>query len=493
MARLVTLSRAAKLAGVSRGNLQKYIRDGAIQSFEGMVRLEDVAEHFPAVNAKPNDILEALEQIMDNAAIKARNRTPAMPPDMETLAARVGILSDELVESKLEISIFYNIIDKLKTKLKQLANAHPDSTQAIRELQGWLLGEVETIADKKFEQYSLIATDTILRVVAAQVRLEPSGHEFFVEGSDSILEAGLSSGLALNYGCSNGNCGKCKARIVSGEAKKTRHHDYVLTEKEKLQGYILSCSNTAVTDLVLEAEEAGDEDDIPQQSITAWVRKVVPLNDSIATLNIKTPRTHRLRFLAGQTVKLDISGVGSKTLHVASCPCDDMNLQFHFDRRDNDAFNHYLAAEIKPNDTLNVEGPNGHFVLHEDKPNPIVYIAFESGFAPIKSLIEHALTLDVTEHIQLYWMVPEQNDLYMHNNCRAWSDAFELFDYHPLCYQATDPVTLCLEHLMTNNPDNTALVNHHFYIAGSEQEIGKTKNALLEQGIPDKSIFIEAV
>ena len=491
MSRLVTVSRAAKLAGVSRGNLQKYIRDGAIQSFEGMVRLQDVAEHFPVVNSKPNDILETLELIMDNAAVKARNRKPTLPPDMETLAARVTILSDELVESKLEISIFYNIIDKLKTKLKKLSAHHPDSTAAIRELQGWLLSEVESIAEKKFEQNPLLATDTILRVVAAQVRLEPSGHEFFVEGSNSILEAGLNSGLALNYGCSNGNCGKCKARIISGEAKKTRHHDYVLTEKEKLQGYILSCSNTAVTDLVLNAEEAGNEDDIPQQSITAWVRKVTPLNDSVATLNIKTPRTQRLRFLAGQTVNLDIAGIGSKTLHVASCPCDDMNLQFHFDRLSQDPFSQYLAAEIKPNDTITVEGPTGHFILHEDKLNPIIYIAFDSGFAPIKSLIEHALTLEVAENIQLYWLVPKQDDLYMHNNCRAWADAFEFFDYHPLCYDQGDSVDQCIEALKTNNSET--LVDHHVYIAGSEKEVTQTKNALLKQGIPDESIFVETV
>ena len=43
MTRLVTVSRAAKLAGVSRGNLQKQIREGAITSFEGMVDLEQLA------------------------------------------------------------------------------------------------------------------------------------------------------------------------------------------------------------------------------------------------------------------------------------------------------------------------------------------------------------------------------------------------------------------------------------------------------------------
>jgi len=491
MSRLVTVSRAAKLAGISRGNLQKQIREGTITSFEGMVDLEQIAQQYPAINveADADAMIERLENIIENASIRARSRKAIMPADMKTLATRVNILSEELTESKLEISIFYNIFDKLKTKLKTLASTEPESAKAIRDLQSWLLSEIESITDKKFEQYSILATDTFLRIVAAQVSIKPTGHEFFVEGSDSILESGLGSGLALNYGCSNGNCGKCKAKVVSGEVKKIRNYDYVLTEKEKLQGYILTCSNTAITDLVLEAEEAGSENDIPAQSISAWVRKVVPLNEHISTLHIKTPRTQRLRFLAGQTVSIEIPGIAGKKLHVASCPCDDMNLQFHIDTRNKDDFSEYVLTQIKANDTIEIEGPSGHFVLHEDKPNPIVFIAFENSFAPIKSLVEHAMTLDVTENMQLYWLVPEEQDLYMHNHCRSWADAFDRFAYHPISYGKDDAVDILINSLSYKGDQS----DHHFYIAGSDSQIAKTKNALQTQGIPEKHIFAESV
>ena len=485
MSRLVTVSRAAKLAGISRGNLQRQIRDGAITSFEGMVNLEQLAQQYPSVNFESDSLLEKLEQIIENASRRARSGKTTTPPDLETLAKRVNILSDELVESKLEISIFYNIFDKLKSKLKTLASSEPEAAKAIRDLQTWLLTEIDTISDKKFEQYPILATDTFLRIMAAQVRVEPTGHEFFVEGSDSILESGLSSGLALNYGCSNGNCGKCKAKILSGEVKKIRNHDYVLNEKEKIQGYILTCSNTAVTDLILEADEAGSENDIPEQSITAWVRKLVPLKSHMLTLHIKTPRTQRLRFLAGQYVNVEIPGVASKKLHVASCPCDDMNLQFHINTECKDEFTDYITTQLKPNDAVEITGPSGHFVLHEDESNPIVFIAFGDGFAPIKSLVEHAMTLDVTEDMQLYWLVPKEQDLYMHNHCRSWADAFERFAYHPICYGEKDPVEVLTSSLNGNKSD------HHFYIAGSNSQIAKTKNALQEQGIPHKSIFTE--
>jgi CDP-4-dehydro-6-deoxyglucose reductase len=485
MARLVTVSRAAKLAGVSRGNLQRRIREGELQSFEGMVDLGEVSQIYPAAAYEDNSILERLDRIIENASIRARNRTTTIPPDMETLAARVNILSDELVEAKLEISIFHNIFDKLKSRLNKLASDIPQTSKTVHELQAWLLGEIESIADRKFAQYPLIAADTILRIVAAQVHLVPSGHEFFVEGSDSILESGLSAGLAMNYGCSNGNCGKCKAKLISGEIKKIRSHDYVLSEKEKLQGYFLTCSNTAVTDIAIEAEEAGNENEIPVQQLSAWVRKTSDANENMRILNLKTPRTQRLRFLAGQAVKLEIPDVASTTLHVGSCPCDDMNLQFHIDRSAANGFTDYIFSQLKTNEMINIEGPHGHFVLREDEPNPIIFIAFGGGFAPVKSLLEHAMTLDVTEHIHLYWSVADENSLYMHNQCRSWDDAFDRFDYTPVIGEQNLIDTVKTDH--KNLPD------YHFYIAGPEQQVNTTKSALLKHGASPDVVFTEIV
>ena len=492
MARLVSISRAAKLVGVSRGNLQRRIQDGELESFEGQLRLSDLAHAFPYVSLEDNTMLEKLERIIERAAIKARNRTPTMPPDMETLAARVNLVTEDLVEAKLEISIFYSIVDKLKARLNTLAREHPQVSDSLRDLQSWLLQEIESVSEKKIEQFPLLATDNFLRLVAAQVRIEPSGHEFFVEGTNSILESGLSAGLALNYGCSNGNCGKCKAKLLTGEIKKIRPHDYVLSEKDKLQGYFLACSNTAVTDVIISAEEAGSEQDIPQQSIQARVRKLEnPISD-LCILNIKTPRTQRLRFLAGQKVTLELPGIGSQIAHVASCPCEDMHLQFHIPRDASSPFAGHVFTHLKPNDAINIEGPNGHFVLHEDETNPIVFIAFGEGFAPIKSLIEHAMTLDVTEHIELYWAVTDEQALYLHNHCRAWSDAFERFRYSPVISKSPDHAISddVIKAVQKDLPD---LTPYHFYIAGPAEDVAATQRVLQQQGIKPECIFSDTL
>jgi len=485
MDRLVSISRAAKLVGVSRGNLQRKIQDGELESFEGQLRLSDLADSYPNARLEDNSMLEKLERIIENAAVRARNRPRTLPPDMEQLAARINLLTEDLIEARLEISIFYNIIDKLKSRINTVSHEHPQLQDSLQQLLVWLAQEIESVNEKKIKQFPLLATDTFLRLVAAQVRIEETGHEFFVEGSNSILESGLSAGLALNYGCSNGNCGKCRARLLSGEVKKIRTHDYVLSESDKLQGYFLACSNTAVTDIVISADEAGSEQDILPQTIQARVRKLEFPTEDLCILNVKTPRTQRLRFLAGQQVRLTLADSLVSNDYIASCPCEDMHLQFHIRRKNHDAFAEYVFTQLKQNDPVAIEGPSGHFVLREDETSPIIFIAFGEGFAPIKSLIEHAMTLDATEHIYLYWIVGNEKELYLHNHCRAWADAFERFDYVPLILDVTssDFADVLVQSLLQADPN---LSLFHFYLSGPAEQVDASKAALLKQGvIPD--------
>lgn len=90
----------------------------------------------------------------------------------------------------------------------------------------------------------LDAMTDMLKVVSANVVVRPSGREFLVQGNDSILQAGLKAGLGLNYGCAGGNCGLCKARVISGETRQILHSDYSLSAAERTQGYLLLAGDT---------------------------------------------------------------------------------------------------------------------------------------------------------------------------------------------------------------------------------------------------------
>lgn len=492
MPRLVSLSRAAKLVGLSRGALQKRVHDLELESFEGQVKLEDIERIFPDAEIEDNHIIEDLEQIVEQALKRAHGAKLAtlLAPDTHTLAARLQVITKEHTHSKNQVRDFLKLYSELQTQITELSKTS-DKPYLFEDLNNWLDDSIDKIQTTSFTHAPLLEKDTILRIMAAQVHIKNTGHEFFVDGSSSILEAGLSAGLALNYGCSNGNCGKCKAKLISGQIKKIRPHDFALSESEKLQNYFLCCSNTAITEIEIEADEADNEKDIPQQIISAKVKKAEKISDNLLILNLKTPRTKRLRFLAGQSVKLSRADLPPLEIAIASCPCDDMNIQFHIPRDNDNPFTHYIFEELNNSDSIHIDGPNGSFILDEDSNNPVIFIAFDTGFAPIKSLIEHAVTLEHAELIHLYWLHAEEKP-YMHNQCRAWEDALDNFNYQQKQYDRTDVKHLeeNMDILIKEYPDFS---DKDIYLCGPEDMVNKTQEILLAHNADKTRLKIQTL
>jgi len=291
------------------------------------------------------------------------------------------------------------------------------------------------------------------------VRLAGGGHEFSVEGAEPLLEAALRAGLGVPYGCSSGNCGECKTRVVAGSIRRIRPHDYRLTEAEKLQGYALMCCSTALTDLVIETEVAHGAGEIPQQRVGAQVRRLDALTQDIVLLELVTLRSHRLRFLAGQSATLEAGGICA-TLPIASCPCEERRLHFHL-RRD------ALLERLRIGGPVSVEGPAGDFLLREDSARELVFIAWGwQAFAPVKSIIEHALAQEAAASIELYWIAKEASEHYQPNLCRSWAQAMDNFRYELLVGDAAALAGL------------GALPGRDVYVAGAAHEVEATRSLL---------------
>jgi CDP-4-dehydro-6-deoxyglucose reductase len=437
VSQLLTVSRAAHLIGATRAELQKHIASGALPSHDGMVATEDLLRLYPETRLEDTGAFERITRIREEAFGK-RIRERILP-NQEVLAQRLVAQSEELADVRRHLAHYHDLVEALRERIERLAPA--DVSGQLAELGQFLDTGLAGVLGSEETTDTLAVMDDVLRVMTAHVTVKPSGHEFFVEGSESVLEAALHAGLAPSYGCGNGNCGLCKARVVSGQLRQTKATDYPLSPGERAQGYALLCAHTAVSDLVVEMLEANAPEDIPEQEIVARVKSVAPLAADILLLHLQAPRSNRLRFLAGQRVALSVSGSTANfrgEYPVASCPCDDRNLLFHIRREDDDEFARRLfAGAFKPNDAVSVFGPFGDFVLRKDSSNDAVFLVCDTGFAPAKSLIEHAMAADVPGALRLVWAATRPAGHYLENQCRAWADAIETFSYATLA--AADP------------------------------------------------------
>ncbi len=429
MAQQLNLARAAQLVGVPRATLQRMIAAGELDSTEGWIAVDELRRAFPQVALDDAGALEKVTRIRSEAF--GRRMRERMLPSQEVLAQRLFAQGQELADLRRYLAAYHSLVVGIEERLRAAAAVRTDELMEslVREVQQ---GLTQVLATEPAQ--ALDAMANVLTLISAQVTVRPSGRHFLLEGSDSILQAGLKAGLRLPYGCGSGTCGLCKARVVSGELRLIQPSDYRLSEIERQQGYALLCTHTAVTDVVVETLEASGPADIPDQSLVATVRAVTALAPDLRLLHLQTPRSNRLRFLAGQSVTLGVAAGGdaSQTLPLASCPCDERNLHFHVRRDEQPLAQLLFAGALRPGDAVSVRGPFGDFVLDGESDRPLLLFACEDGFAPIKSLIEHAIASEQVPSFALYRVAAGEDGLYLANQCRAWAAAFDRFLYRPL-------------------------------------------------------------
>ena len=475
MSHLLPLSRVAKLVGQSRHAMQELIRNGTLATFDGMVELDEVLRAFPEVKWDDDAEFRRVAEIKDKAF--GKRVLERVLPDKSVLAARLAELGDDYAAAKALLLHYANVLVWLDQKIDDIdEGASAETHHALHAVRAFLLRNLAEVPPDATHAQAAIARERILRIMSAHVTIRPSGHEFLVEGNDTLLDGALRNGISLSYGCSNGNCGECKARVVSGEVKKVHAHDYVLKQGEKDAGVVLMCAYAPVNDVVIEASVAGARD-IPMQKLTAKVKAVEVFNPEIAALHVLAPRSQRLRYLGGQNIRLSV-GAATGRYAIASCPCEDRHIEVHVPRRSHDAFADAVFDELKPNAPVEVEGPFGEFVLDEASRRPIIFLAFGAGFAPIKSLVQHAMSLELAESMDLHWLADGAGH-YQDNLCRAWTDAIDNFTYVP--HAPSNDIGAVLAGIARDYPD---LQRFDVYAAGSGTELEAARACFLGQGLP---------
>lgn len=491
MTHQVSVWRAAQLVGVARGVLQQQVREGALVLSDGLVSTDALLRLYPGAKLEESGLLERVAQIRDEAF--GRRVRERLLPSQEVLAQRLFAQSQELADVRKHLQRYHALVIALQRRARQRLAQQPGDA-AWQELEHEVTqGLAQALATESVDLLEVM--DDMLKVMTAQVTVRPSGHQFLVEGHANLLQSGLHAGLKLNYGCGNGSCGMCKVRVIAGEVVKTQPFDYALSETEKAQGYTLMCCHTAASsELTLEMLEASGPQDIPEQQIVTQVRAVSALAPDTRLLHLQTPRSHRLRFLAGQSVLLGWTQPGRGDAHgvypVASCPCDDRNLQFFIGRDESDALaQHLFAGDIAPGGAVTVVGPTGEFVL-ADGHRPLVFAACDTGFAPIRSLIEHALALDCAPSLSLFWLATQSDGHFYSNQCRAWSEALDQFEYELVTQ--TD-VTLGAQQIAQAMRADLFDIDCDFYLAGPREFVSALQRELGASGVAPKQVFSQVL
>lgn len=265
-----------------------------------------------------------------------------------------------------------------------------------------------------------------------KITIKPSNHELAAEGAETILEAALREGYALPYGCRNGACGSCKGKVLEGSVDHGSYQAQALSEADRAAGLALFCCAKPLSDVIIEAREISAVKGLVAKIMPCRVEKFETPTPDVAILSLKLPASERLQFLAGQYIEILLKDGKRRAFSLANAPHDDALLQLHIRHVPGGAFTDFVFSEMREKAILRFEGPHGTFFLREDSDKPMVLVASGTGFAPLKSILEHAFHNRHQRAMTLYWGVRTPRDLYLADLPRQWEREYAHFKFVPV-------------------------------------------------------------
>ena len=250
------------------------------------------------------------------------------------------------------------------------------------------------------------------------ITVQPSGRTFTANPDEALLAAAMRQGIGLPYGCKDGACGSCKCKKVSGEVTHGTHQVKALSPEEAGQGFILTCCGVAHSDVVIESRQVTDESAFPIKKMPTRVASLAKLSHDVMALRLQLPAADVFKYHAGQYIEFLLRDGDRRAYSMANAPHTQLEkpgLELHVRHTPGGKFTDHVFSAMKEKEILRVEGPFGSFYLREESAKPMVFLASGTGFAPIKSMIEHMRVKNITRPAVLYWGGRRPADLYMHD------------------------------------------------------------------------------
>lgn len=253
------------------------------------------------------------------------------------------------------------------------------------------------------------------------VTIKSSGHQFQVESGESILDAALRQGVTLPYGCRGGSCGACCGSVVAGKFNYPDGMPGGISEASHAQGKALFCQAQCDSDLIIDVQEVEAAGEIKKRILPVRVQHKEPLAHDVMQLKLKLPKTERLQFLAGQYLDILLKNGHRRAFSIANAPHDDEFVELHIRHTIGGEFTDYVFDAMGEKALLRIEAPLGTFILREDSDRPWLLVGGGTGFAPLKSMIEHAIASEDSRPMHLFRGVRAVRDLYMADLPEQWA------------------------------------------------------------------------
>jgi hypothetical protein len=137
----LSVSKAARMLGISRIDIQAQINSGKLQTHEGYVTVDSLRLAYPnaSLNSEQDDRLKKMQQIKDDAMFKSNSVAFSQSENEKSLMGIVASLKTKIYKEEIKNQHYEMVFEELGERLEVLEKCcHAQDKEALHKLQGWV-------------------------------------------------------------------------------------------------------------------------------------------------------------------------------------------------------------------------------------------------------------------------------------------------------------------------------------------------------------------
>ncbi|WP_415899466.1 2Fe-2S iron-sulfur cluster-binding protein [Neptuniibacter sp. QD48_11] len=272
------------------------------------------------------------------------------------------------------------------------------------------------------------------------ILIENNGDEIPSGSDETLLESLHRAGYKMRVSCRNGVCEICEVKLLEGEIKQRYpelHLSVDSVQTTRSAPSVLACTCKPLSDVRVRIEGLKSPGELSVKKLLCDIKAFEKLNHDVYRIRLQMPATASLsaEFFAGQYLDIFLPDGKQASFSIGSAPDTGRDIELHIRHMPESEMSNAIIGHLKSEKTVEIELPKGDCYLQAHKLKPdtrLILAAASTGFAQVKSVVEHLLANQFGNPIYIYWGARVEEDMYLEKLPMQWAAEHPNVHFEPI-------------------------------------------------------------
>lgn len=275
--------------------------------------------------------------------------------------------------------------------------------------------------------------------MARRIWIENAGIAVDCLTDETIYDALKRQGYHLRVSCRNGVCEICEVQLLQGEIRQRYPEKHLKLEKQKNQKpeAVFACTCMPLSDVRVNIEGLKCPGELSVKKLLCDITANEKLNHDVYRIRLRMPATASMsaEYFAGQYLDIYLPDGQKASFSIGSAPDAGRDLELHIRHVPDSELSTAILDHLLNEKTVEIELPKGDCYLQAhsiDADTRLIMAAASTGFAQIKSVVEHLLANQFSNQIHIYWGARVEEDMYLEKLPEQWAAEHPNVHFEPV-------------------------------------------------------------